>query len=105
MGNTCATLRTTIEMLDAIEAGISALRTGGEGPPREDLQAAVVALHDELRAAGLSAGEFARLARVPAIRMISLLTPSARRKLLQATPTAPAPSRTDCHPFSKIEEL
>lgn len=120
MGNPCVTPRTTLEMLDEIEASISALRTRPaiQAPPRDDFPGAIV-LQAELRAVGISAGEFARLACVPAdalendalsrqwitaaIRMIALLTPSARRKLLQ-TPS-PVPVRTNSHPFSRIEDL
>jgi hypothetical protein len=114
-----------LEMLDAIEARISALRTPAtvEDSARDRNENAAVVLQAELRAVGLSAGEFAKLACVPpdalngcidadgvsrqwilaAIRMIALLTPSARRKLLQAP--AAVPARTNSHPFSRIEDL
>jgi predicted transcriptional regulator len=115
-------------MLDAIEAGISALRSRSisEPPPQASSEAAVM-LQAELRAAGISAGEFARLAGVPrdavegwtngasavpqwvsvAIRLVALLTPSARQKLLYGPMRthASATDRTHSHPFSRIEEL
>jgi hypothetical protein len=111
-------------MLDAVEAGISALRSRSvSGPlPQASSEAAVV-LRAELRAAGISAGEFARLAGVPqdavegwavgssaapqwvstAIRLVGLLTPSARHKLLNGP--VRTQNRAQCHPFSRIEEL
>ena len=126
MGNNCATSLTTLEMLDAVEDGISALRSRhlpGEPPGRATADA-VAMLRVELQTAGVSAGEFARAACVPqrdveawisgispvplwvsaAIRLMALLGPSARRKLLYGqagTQVRP----TNCHPFSRIEEL
>ena len=126
MGNKCASSLTTLEMLDAMEAGISALRSWpnrGESPGQATPEQ-VVMLRAELQAAGVSAAEFARGACVAqhdveawlagtspiphwvptAIRLMALLTPSARRKLLYAqagTQMQPA----NCHPFSRIEEL
>jgi hypothetical protein len=126
MGNKCASSLTTLEMLDAVEAGISALRSWhmpGESSGPATVEA-VAMLRAELQAAGVSAAEFARGACiaqhdveawlagtsplphwVPAtIRLMALLPPSARRKLLYAqagTQTQPA----NCHPFSRIEEL
>ena len=115
-------------MLDAIEAGISALRSRSipVTPPQVNSEAAVN-LTAELRAAGISTHEFARLACVPpddvegwtdgsnaapqwvsvAIRLVALLTPSARHKLLHdpLRDQARAAERTQCHPFSRIEEL
>jgi len=115
-------------MLDAIEAGISALRSRSvSAPATQGNSDAAVMLQAELRAAGISAGEFARLACVPqdavegwttgasaapqwvsvAIRLVALLTPSARDKLLHGPVRAPARAadRAQCHPFSRIEEL
>jgi hypothetical protein len=115
-------------MLDAIEAGISALRSRSiaEPPPQAGSDAAVN-LTAELRAAGISTHEFARLACVPpevvegwangssaapqwvsvAVRLVALLTPSARHKLLHdpLRDQARAAERTQSHPFSRIEEL
>ena len=128
MGNQCATSLTTLAMLDAIEAGITALRSRSicVPPPQPDSEAAGM-LRAGLRAAGISAEEFARLACVPqdaveawtngssaaphwvsvAIRLVALLTPSARHKLLYDPVRVPAgvPDRTQSHPFSRIEEL
>jgi hypothetical protein len=128
MGNKCATSLTTLAMLDAIEASISALRSRNIcGPPPQANSEAAVMLKAELCAAGISAREFARLACVPqdaveswtagsnavpqwvlvAIRLVALLTPSARHKLLHdpVRAQARAMDRTQCHPFSRIEEL
>ena len=127
MGSKCASL-TTLAMLDAIEAGIVALRSSGIAvhQPQGGSEAAVT-LQAELRAAGISAGEFARLACIPqdavegwtngkcaapewvsvAIRLVALLTPSARQKLLHdpVGAQARARDRSQSHPFSRIEEL
>jgi hypothetical protein len=115
-------------MLDAIEAGISALWLGSmSGPPSQPDAQAAVTLLAELRAAGISTAEFAKLACVPqdavegwttgtsaapqwvsiAIRLVALLTPSARRKLLHEPERVHtlATDRTRIHPFSRIEEL
>jgi hypothetical protein len=114
MGNKCASSLTTLETLDAMEAGISALRSWsnrGESPGQATREQ-VVMLHTELQAAGVSAAEFARATCtaqhdvevwlagtsplphwVPtAIRLMALLTPSARRQLLYAQ-AAPRRSR------------
>jgi hypothetical protein len=126
MGNKCASSLTTLEMLDAIEAGISALgswSTRGESPGPVTAEQAVM-LRAELQAAGVSAAEFARGACVAqhdveawlagtsplphwvpaAIRLIALLNPSARRKLLYSQAGAPM-QPANRHPFSRIEEL
>lgn len=128
MGNTCVTPLTTLEMLDAIEHGIWALRSGNlcARAPEGSMETAAM-LRAELRAAGISAGEFARLAGVQqdalegwlegnciappwvsaSIRLVALLTPSARRKLLYSPPAAqrrPA-DPIQRHPFSQIEDL
>jgi hypothetical protein len=117
---------TILEMLDAVESGVSALRSQcmpGKPPARASAEAAAV-LRAELEAAGVSASEFAKAACVSqhdvegwvagispvprwvsaAIRLMALLTPSARRKLLYGqagTHVRPV----NCHPFSRIEEL
>jgi hypothetical protein len=117
---------TTLEMLDAVEVGISVLRSRrmpGEAPARGTAEAAA-ALRAELQAAGVSGSEFARAACVPlrdleawtagvspvpewvpaALRLVALLTPSARRKLLYGQADAQVrPANT--HPFARIEEL
>jgi hypothetical protein len=102
-------------MLDAVEARLTALRARAA----DDRSASAFdTLRHELRAAGLSAHEFARLARVPeealdaspewasaALRAIALLPPSARRKLLTGPAPVERPDRTGSHPFSRIEDL
>ena len=126
MGNKCASSLTTLEMLDAMEAGISALRSWpnrGESPGQATPEQ-VVMLRAELQAAEVSAAEFARGACVAqhdveawlagtsslphwvptAIRLMALLTPSARRKLLYAQAGGQM-QPANCHPFSRIEEL
>jgi DNA-binding transcriptional regulator YiaG len=116
---------TTLEMLDAVEAGISALRSRGiAGRPEQASPEAAAALRAELRAAGVSAREFARVACVPqdeveawtagirkapewalaAIRLLALLTPSARERLLRDQ-FAGRDRQANPHPFSRIEEL
>jgi hypothetical protein len=115
-------------MLDAIEAGISAIRSRSIAVPQPQAGSeAAATLQAELRAAGISTHEFARLAHVSqddveawtngsdaapqwvsvAIRLVALLTPSARHKLLHdpLRDQARAAERTQCHPFSRIEEL
>lgn len=126
MGNKCAQSLTTLELLDAIEAGITVLKAGGarEEQPAAGAPDGGSALRGALQGAGMSAGEFARLASVPlyeveswtagerpapewvpsAIRLIVLLTPSARRKLLYGQAGAGA-RPVNSHPFSRIEEL
>jgi hypothetical protein len=117
-----------LELLDAVEAGISALRTRSVPVPAGQAGSeTATALLTELRAAGISAAEFARLTGIPreavedwtvgsssvpqwvpaAVRLVALLTPSARRKLLHGPASAASrpPDRTQCHPFSRIEEL
>jgi DNA-binding transcriptional regulator YiaG len=112
-------------MLDAVEAGISALRSRGiGGRPEPASPEAAAALRAGLRAAGVSASEFARVACIPqdevdawtagirrapewapaAIRLLALLTPSAREKLLRDQSAGRGP-RANRHPFSRIEEL
>jgi hypothetical protein len=115
-------------MLDALEAGISALQARSiAGPPPQANPEAAAMLSAELRVSGISAVEFARLACVPqdtveawtsgaiaapqwasvAVRLVALLTPSARHKLLNdpMRAQAGATNSTRCHPFSRIEEL
>jgi hypothetical protein len=117
-------------MLDLLEAGVEALRSNrGPSFPHRDVVAPVVSAQ-ELRA-GMAAGawsaaEIANALAVPrgtvddwldgktaipawvpvTMRMIALLTPSARRKLQNGSAhhkTKTEPERT--HPFSKIEDL
>jgi hypothetical protein len=120
---------TTLDLLDALEAGIAALpfRNGNHPEP-----ASPACLEEELEKATLSAAEFARLLNLPSeqlndwlagrvsipawlpavVQAVGLLPPSARRKLLKgvvlktwssAGSTWKGPART--HPFSRIEEL
>jgi hypothetical protein len=115
-------------MLDALEARITALRsrTGLEAPRQDGAGSGDAdAVAAELRVAGVTAGEFARLACVSpeaveasgaiappqwapaAVRLVALLTPSARHKLLHGNGRAarhPA-NGPQSHPFSRIEEL
>lgn len=126
MRNPCAPQLTTIEILDALEAGILALRSrNGHSAPQSPGAMTGAVLRAEIARMGLTAGEFARAASVPreevegwledripvpawvpaALRMLALLTPSARRTLLNASAlrTGKRPERS--HPFSRIEEL
>lgn len=124
MQNPCATPLTTLEMLDALEAGLADLRSrnghsaaGGHGA----MTPAAVAV--EVEKAGIAPGELARVLGVSrqeieewvagrnpvpswvpaAFRILALLTPSARRTLLQRA--SPARQSNRSHPFSRIEEL
>ncbi len=115
---------TTLEILDALEAGILALRpSNGRRAPRGAGVITGASLRSRIARAGLSAGEFARAAgvaqeeldawlegRIPippwvpaAVRMAALLPPAARRTLLRGAAPAKRPARS--HPFSRIEEL
>ncbi len=108
-------------MLDAMEARLAALR------PRcapENAPASAAALRAELRSAGISGYELARVAgvstddvdtwlrgRAPvphwvpaAARLVALLTPSARHSLLYSQPGVHN-GHSNGHPFSRIEEL
>lgn len=118
-------------MLDVLEAGVEALRSKRGNV---DSHGAGMVSADELRAAimaSLSANEIANILSVPretvddwlngqasipswvpgTIRVIALLTPSARRKLQNGTShQAKTETKTEtttkrCHPFSRIEEL
>lgn len=113
-------------MLDAVEAGIAHLRSRhATGDPSAPVNAGAAAtLRAELRNAGLSASEFARVASVSrdeveawtsgaspvpewvpaALRLIMHLTLSARRKLLNSQAGAQV-RPANSHPFSRIEEL
>ncbi len=126
MGQKCAEELTIPELLDAIEAGISSLQPRSARDLHSESQAsnALVELRAELETAGLTEHEFARAASVTrhdldawisgarpapdwvrvAIRLIALLTPSARRKLL-CGPSAAESRQANRHPFSRIEDL
>jgi len=110
-------------MLDLLEAGVEALR------PEHGLERSRVTpqeLRAGMAAGSITAGEMSSVLAVPrgtvddwiggkaaippwvpaAMRMIALLTPSARRKLYNGA--APHKTRTEpqrIHPFSKIEDL
>ncbi|HWQ56200.1 MAG TPA: hypothetical protein VN442_21110 [Bryobacteraceae bacterium] len=116
---------TTTEILDALEAGILALRSRNGSAPGGPGAMAGAALRVEIARAGLSAGDFAKAAgvgrqevedwieeRIPvpgwipaAIRILALLTPSARRTLLNGSATNAGKRPDRSHPFSRIEEL
>jgi len=119
---------TTLEMLDVLEAGVEALRSNRGNV---DPHGAGVVSPEELRAGitawSLSASEIANAlsvtretvddwlsgqAAIPSwvpitIRVIALLTPSARRKQQNGTAyhTKTKTETKRCHPFSRIEEL
>jgi hypothetical protein len=125
MGQKCAEELTIPELLDAIEAGISSLqpRSARELQPKSNSNA-LVELRAELETAGLTEHEFVRAASITrhdldawisgarpapdwvrvAIRLIALLTPSARRKLLNGQ-SAGESRQANRHPFSRIEDL
>lgn len=123
-------------MLDLLEAGVEALRSNSgqtlpaQGVTNVGAPGQVVVSPEELRArmgAGpYCVGEIANLLSVPrktvddwlsgkaaipswvpvAMRMMSLLTPSARRKLQNGAASYGAKTEPHkSHPFSKIEEL
>jgi hypothetical protein len=126
MGNNRVTSLTTLEMLDAVEAGISGLRSqpkAGESAGPATAETAAM-LRAELRAAGASAAEFAQAARVAqrdvdawiagvspvppwvlaAIRLMAQLAPPTRYKPLNGQANAQA-RPANRHPFARIEEL
>lgn len=116
---------TTLEILDALEAGILALHaSNGHRAPRAATGITRASLRSRIARTGLSASEFAQAAGVEqedldawlkgrepippwvpaAARMLALLPPAARRTLLRgAAPRNRRSGRT--HPFSRIEEL
>jgi hypothetical protein len=113
-------------MLDLLEAGVEALRSNSGQPPHQGSPVSPQELRAGMKEGAWSASEIANALSVPretvdgwlsgkaaipswvpaAMRMIALLTPSARRKLQNGaasykTKTEPGKA----HPFSKIEEL
>jgi len=118
---------TTLELVDALEAGIAALRShNGSAPPPEsnpipadalarEMQRCAVSAADVAAATGMERStveEWIRGARpVPAwilafIRLTAELPLPARRRLNRHAPHAAAvPELARSHPFARIEEL
>jgi len=119
---------TTVELIDALEAEIAAIRSRKQGPSPSDRDSATidpVLLRTEMRRNGVSAVNLAKAAGVSnedvngwiqggsaipswvlaVIRLYAQLTPSARRKVLNGAREETANSRNNSHPFSRIEEL
>jgi hypothetical protein len=113
-------------MLDVLEAGVEALGSRSEHSLPQSSKVSAAELRAGMAAGDWSAGEIAKALSVPrdtvddwlggklpippwvpvTMRMIALLTPSARRKLQNGA--APYKSKTKperTHPFSKIEDL
>ncbi len=112
MQKTRAPQRTTVELIDALEAGIASLRSrnGGPSPPAHGPVEPAV-LRAQLEKASVSAAELAQAVGVSQgdldawiARLFHLLTPAARGRLLAPRPNGSAHSRAT-HPFSRIEEL
>lgn len=126
MTDTCVAEAMIVEMLDALETEVGALRSiASLRVPRGYAPADPSALEAGLERASLTAAEFARIAEVSredvedwlgnrapmpawvltALRLAVLLTPSTRRKVLRR-PLGPAiiPIQK-VHPFSRIEDL
>ncbi len=146
--------RSTVELIDALEAGIAAIRSrNGQAAPDEapapppaaalaDIAEPVAApapaalpappavvaasaLVAEMERADVSPVELAKVMGVPhtelndwisgraeapdwalaAIRLVALLPPSARRKILTQPRAFARQSANRSHPFSRIEEL
>ncbi len=112
MHKTRAPQLTTVELIDALEAGIASLRTRNGGPvPPANGSVEPAVLRAQLERASVSAADLARAVGVPPgdldawiSRLFELLTPAARWRLLAPRPNG-SPHFRGTHPFSKIEEL
>jgi hypothetical protein len=113
-----AALRSRIEMLTALTAGLQA--DAGASAPLDGK-----ALRVRLDLAGLSKAQFAGFFGlpvssveswlagerpipswvVPSIHMLELLTPAARRSLMKSPPPRNGTRPVNRHPFARIEEL
>jgi hypothetical protein len=112
MQKTRAPQLTTVELIDALEAGIASLRSrnGRPAPPaNRSIEPGV--LRAQLERASASAAELAEAVGMPRgdldawiARLFHLLTPAARWRLLAQRPNG-SPHAGPTHPFSKIEEL
>ena len=112
MQKTRAPQLTSVELIDALEAGIASLRSrnGGPAPPANGSVEPAV-MRAQLERASVSAADLARAIGVPQgdldawiARLFHLLTPAARGRLLATRPNGSPHSRAT-HPFSRIEEL
>lgn len=115
--------RTTLDLLDALEEAIAA--AGTKGAPLAAAPASPELLRRDMDMIALSPEEFADLFCVPpgavrtwlsgasptpswaraGVRLLCLLAPHARRKVLKRPePVSEVPGRR-MHPFARIEEL
>jgi len=115
----------TVELIDELEARIASIRTrNGNAPAAAAPVAGGCALRTAMELAEVSEAELARAMDVPhndlsawmaglaeapqwalaATRLVALLPPSERRKLI-TKPRAGVRDRNRTHPFSRIEEL
>lgn len=116
----------TVELIDALEAGIASIRSkGGPAAPADGAVAPAFDLRAEMERAAVSPVELAKIMGVPhgdlnawifgraaapewalaAMRLVALLPPSARRKLLTQPRAFPRETANRTHPFSRIEDL
>lgn len=116
----------TVDLIDELEARITAIRSrNGDAPAPDDGEIAGAVLRAEMERAAVSAAELATAmdvshgdlndwiagrAEAPqwalaATRLVALLPPSARRKLLTQPRAFVRKPGNHTHPFSRIEEL
>jgi DNA-binding transcriptional regulator YiaG len=126
MHKTLAPQLSTVELIDALEAGIAAIRSrNGHSAPDVARAAAPSELRAEMERAEVSAIELAKAIGVAdgdlnawivghaeppewalaATRLVALLPPSARRKLLTEPRGNGRAAALRTHPFSRIEDL
>jgi len=112
MHKTRAPELTTVELIDALEAGIAAIRSrnGSPAPSGGPIEPAL--LREQMERASVSAAELARAVGVPRGdldawlgRLCLLLTPAARWRLLAPRRANGREQASRTHPFSRIEEL
>jgi hypothetical protein len=123
MHKTVAPQLSTVELIDALEAGIAAMRSRSGDPVAAAVEPST--LLAEMERAEVSAIELAKAMGVPdgdlhawivgraevpqwalaATRLVALLPPSARRKLLTEPRAFARQTAIRTHPFSRIEDL
>ncbi len=117
----------TVDLIDELEARIATIRSrNGHAPDAADAPASPAELRAEMERAEISPAELAKAMDLPdgddlyawvagreeppawalaAVRLVALLPPSARRKLLTQPRASARPSANRTHPFSRIEDL
>jgi len=111
---------TTLELVDALEAGIAALRSSnGTAAPHESNSIPPAALLAEMERCGLTAADIAAATDVSRIEIDAWLSgvspiPNWLAALVRVTALLPLPARrrlnrpapvAHTHPFSRIEDL